>query len=114
MFIIKKSKIAFNNSRVTFALKSTTAAIALLAGSSTFAAATGGFSTTDGGNMSGAQSFTAATYQEINTIIANAKLDANGSKVTGGAYPLIITYTGNEDSLIATIVKDQTVDAAGI
>lgn len=106
MFTIKKS-------RAVFVLKSTTAAIALLAGSSAFAAATGGFSTTDGGNVSGAKSFTAATYQEINTIIANALLDANGSKVTGGAYPLIITYTGNEDALIATIVKDQTVDANG-
>jgi len=98
---------------IGFALKSMTAAITLLAGSTALAAATGGFSTTDGGNVSGAKSFTAATYQEINTIIANAKLDENGSKVTGGAYPLIITYTGNEDSLIATIVKDHTVDASG-
>lgn len=96
-----------------FTVKSIAAAIALLSGTSAFAAATGGFSTTDGGNVSGAKSFTAATYQEINTIIANAKLDANGSKVTGGAYPLIITYTGNEDALINQMIKDHTVDASG-
>jgi pectate lyase len=95
----------------SFTLKSMTA-VALLASSSAFAATTGGFSTTDGGNITGAKSFSAATYPEINTIIANAFLDANGSKVTGGAYPVIITYTGNEDALIAQIVKDQTIDAA--
>ncbi len=96
-----------------FTLKATAAAIALFTGSSAFAAATGGFSTTDGGNVSGAKSFTAATYQEINTILANARLDANGSKVSGGAYPVIITYTGNEDSLIAQVIKDHTVDSSG-
>ncbi len=95
-----------------FTLKATAAAIALFSGSA-MAASTGGFSTTDGGNVSGAKSFTAATYQEINTIIANAKLDANGSKVSGGAYPLIITYTGNEDSLINQMIKDHTVDSSG-
>jgi pectate lyase len=96
-----------------FMLKATAAAIALLTGSSAFAAATGGFATTDGGNVSGAKSFTASTYEQINTIIANAKLDANGSKVSGGAYPVIITYTGNEDSLINQVIKDHTVDASG-
>lgn len=96
-----------------FTLKSIAAAVALCAGSSAYAAATGGFSTTDGGNVSGARSFTAATYQEINTIIANAKLDANGSKVTGGAYPVIITYTGNEDSLINQMISDHTVNSSG-
>ncbi len=90
MFTVQQQSA--NNTK-RFTLKATTAAIAMLAGSSAFAAATGGFSTTDGGNVSGAQSFTASTYEQINTIIANAKLDANGSKVTGGAYPLIITYT---------------------
>ena len=97
----------------SFTLKAIAAAVALCAGSSAFAAATGGFSTTDGGNVTGAKSFSAATYQEINTIIANAKVDANGSKVTGGAYPLIITYTGNEDSLINQMIKDHTVDSSG-
>jgi len=96
-----------------FSVKAITAAIALIAGSSAFGAATAGFSTTDGGNVSGAKSFTAKTYEEINTIVANAKLDANGNKVAGGAYPLIITYTGNEDSLINQIVKDHTVDSSG-
>ncbi|WP_062057613.1 pectate lyase family protein [Cellvibrio sp. OA-2007] len=89
------------------------AAVAMCTSSSVFAATTGGFATTDGGNVSGAKSFTASTYEQINTIIANARLDANGNKVTGGAYPLIITYTGNEDSLIAQIVKDHTVDSSG-
>lgn len=103
----------FITSKKTLGFKSIITAATLFTASSVFAAATGGFSTTDGGNVTGAKSFTAATYQDINTIIANAKLDANGSKVTGGAYPLIITYTGNEDSLIATIIKDQTVDTAG-
>ncbi len=96
-----------------FTLKATAAAVALITGSTAFAAATGGFSTTDGGNVSGAKSFTASTYQEINTIIANAKLDASGSKVSGGAYPVIITYTGNEDSLIAQMIKDHTVNSSG-
>jgi pectate lyase len=97
----------------TFSLKLMATTIGLLAGSSALAAATGGFSTTDGGNVSGAKSFSASTYQEINTIIANAKVDANGSKVTGGAYPLIITYTGNEDALINQMIKDHTVDSSG-
>jgi pectate lyase len=106
MFTIPSARVSTKKS--AFTLKAMAAAIALGAGTSAFAAATGGFSTTDGGNVSGAKSFTAATYQEINTIIANAKLDASGNKVTGGAYPLIITYTGNEDALIAQILKDQT------
>jgi len=111
MITIKKATKLERNER--FTLKAIAAAVALCAGSSAFAAATGGFSTTDGGNVSGAKSFSAATYQEINTIIANAKVDANGSKVTGGAYPLIITYTGNEDSLINQMIKDHTVDSSG-
>lgn len=99
--------------KASFTISCIAATIALLSGSHAFAAATGGFSTTDGGNVSGAKSFTASTYQEINTIIANAKVDANGSKVTGGAYPVIITYTGNEDSLINQMIKDHTVDSSG-
>lgn len=98
---------------INFSLKLITATVALLAGSCAFAAATGGFATTDGGNVSGSKSFTAATYPEINTIIANARLDANGGTVTGGAYPVVITYTGNEDGLIAQIIKDHTVDSSG-
>lgn len=94
-------------------LKALAAALALLTGSAVFAATTGGFSTTDGGNVSGARAFTASTYQEINTIIANAKLDASGNKVSGGAYPLIITYTGNEDSLINQVIRDHTVNSSG-
>ncbi|HTF96656.1 MAG TPA: cellulose binding domain-containing protein [Cellvibrio sp.] len=96
-----------------FTLKAMAAAIALCAGSSAFAAATGGFSTTDGGNVSGAKTFSASTFEQINTILANARLDANGDKVSGGAYPVIITYTGNEDSLIAQMVKNHTVDSSG-
>ena len=87
-----------------FTLKATAAAIAICAGTSAFAAATGGFSTTDGGNASGSQSFTASSYEQINTIIANAK---------SGGYPVVITYTGNEDSLINQVMKDHTVDSSG-
>jgi pectate lyase len=87
------------------------AAVALCVSTSAFAATTGGFSTTSGGNVSGARSFTASTYEQINTIIANARYDDNGNKVATGAYPLNITYTGNEDALIAQIVKDHTIDA---
>ena len=54
-------------------VKSLVAAMGLVASGSVFAAATGGFSTTDGGNVSGARSFSASTYEQINTIIANAK-----------------------------------------
>lgn len=109
MSIVQKNKSA----STCFSLKTTAVAIALITSSSAYAAATGGFSTTDGGNVSGAKSFTASTYEQINTIIANAKLDANGNKVTGGAYPVIITYTGNEDALINQVIKDHTVDASG-
>nr|AAW84049.1 pectate lyase [uncultured bacterium] len=111
MFTTTGSHCARNSAR--FSLTAIAAAVALMAGTSAFAAATGGFSTTDGGNVSGARSFTASTYQQINTIIANAKLDDAGKKVTGGAYPLIITYTGNEDSLINQMIKDHTVNSSG-
>ncbi|ACE86187.1 pectate lyase family protein [Cellvibrio japonicus] len=96
-----------------FAIKSAVLATALLVGNSASAAATAGFSTTDGGNVTGARSFSASTYEQINTIIANAKLDDNGKKVTGGAYPVIITYTGNEDALISQVIRDHTVDSSG-
>lgn len=107
---INKSKITVRDLR--FTLQAAVASVAIFAGGA-FAATTGGFATTDGGNVSGARSFTASTHAEINTIIANARLDANGSKVTGGAYPVIITYTGNEDSLINQIIRDHTVDSSG-
>ncbi|WP_331346555.1 pectate lyase [Cellvibrio sp. UBA7661] len=102
-----------NQNGISFRIKSIATAVAFATSGTVFAAATGGFSTTDGGNISGAQSFTASTYEQINTIIANAKLDANGNKVTGGAYPLIITYTGNEDALINQVIRDHTVDSSG-
>ncbi len=98
---------------VGFTLKSMATAAVLFASTGVFAAATGGFATTDGGNVSGSRSFTAATYPEINAIIANARLDANGDRVIGGAYPVVITYTGNEDNLIAQIIRDHTVDSSG-
>ncbi len=101
------------NKKLALGFKALTAATALFAGSCAFAAATGGFSTTVGGNVSGARSFTAATMEEINTIIANARYDDNGNKILSGAYPLIITYTGNEDALINQIVADHTADANG-
>jgi pectate lyase len=51
--------------------------------------------------------------QGIIDAIAAARLDSTGKEVTGGAYPVIITYTGNEDALIAQVVRDSTVDASG-
>jgi pectate lyase len=94
-------------------LKSLAIAIAVFTSSGAFAASTGGFATTDGGNVAGAQSFSASTYEQINTIIANAKVNASGTKVNGGAYAVVITYTGNEDSLINQMIKDHTVDSSG-
>jgi pectate lyase len=71
----------------------------------------GGFATTLGGYASGSRAKTAASFDELNAIIAAARVDDTGKKVTAGAYPLVITYTGNEDTQIAQIVKDHTVDA---
>jgi len=34
--------------------------------------------------------------------------------VAGGAYPVIITYTGNEDALINQVIKDHTPGANGV
>jgi len=93
-----------------FTLKATAAVAALVCGTS-FAASTGGFATADGGNVTGAKSVTVSTMQGIIDAIAAARLDSAGKKVSTGAYPLIITYTGNEDALIAKIVKDSTIDA---
>ncbi|SLM64880.1 MULTISPECIES: polysaccharide lyase [Dickeya] len=82
------------------------------------AADTGGYTKTDGGDVAGAVKKTAASMQDIVKIIDDAKLDANGKKVKGGAYPLIITYTGNEDSLInaaaADICSQSAKDARGV
>jgi len=96
-------------------LKKSTAALMMLGSSMAFAAQTGGFATTDGGNVSGAKSFTASSYTAINSIIANALLDpSTGKKVSGGAYPVIITYTGNEDSLINQVLQDHKPGADGV
>jgi len=80
------------------------AALGLIASSSVLAAATGGFSTTDGGNVSGARSFNASTHTQMQQIIEDAK---------AGGYPVIITYTGNEDALINQMIRDHTVDSSG-
>nr|WP_324257205.1 right-handed parallel beta-helix repeat-containing protein [Cellvibrio fontiphilus] len=80
------------------------AALGLAASSSVLAAATGGFSTTDGGNVSGARSFNASTHTQMQQIIEDAK---------AGGYPVIITYTGNEDALINQMIRDHTVDSSG-
>ncbi|GAB4063549.1 pectate lyase [Uliginosibacterium sediminicola] len=95
---------------------SSSSSIASSSASSTSAGAvattSGGFSTATG-NIATARSFTAASYTDINTIIANARFNDAGTKVSTGAYPLHITYTGNEDALIAQIVKDHTKDSSG-
>ncbi|MEQ4512819.1 MAG: pectate lyase PelC [Dickeya sp.] len=79
---------------------------------------TGGYAATAGGNVTGAVSKTATSMQDIVDIIAAARLDANGKKVKGGAYPLVITYTGNEDSLInaaaANICGQWSKDPRGV
>src|SRR6185436_10527352 len=49
----------------------------------------------------------------IQTIIDAARVNGAGTPVANGAYALHITYTGNEDPLIAQIIKDHTVDASG-
>jgi pectate lyase len=72
---------------------------------------TGGFSTATG-NAASARKFTAASHTEIQAILDKALLNDAGTKVAGGAYPVHITYTGNEDALIAQIVKDHTVDSS--
>jgi pectate lyase len=77
------------------------------------ASQTGGFATTAGGKVANAREFTATTFEEINTLIAHARYDDAGKKVATGAYPVHITYTGNEDALIAQIRADHTVDASG-
>jgi len=77
------------------------------------AAQTGGFATTAGGKVANAREFSATTFEEINTLIAHARYDDAGKKVATGAYPLHITYAGNEDTLIAQIRADHTVDGSG-
>jgi pectate lyase len=97
---------------MNFKLKAAALAVAMFS-SGAFAAGTGGFATTDGGNVPGARSVTASSMQGIIDAIAAARVDSSGKEVTGGAYPVIITYIGNEDALIAQIVKDSTVDSSG-
>lgn len=92
------------NSGVNFTRNLLVSALGLLASGSVLAAATGGFSTTDGGNVSGAQSFNASTHTQIQQIIENAK---------DGNYPVIITYTGNEDALINQVIADHTANSSG-
>ncbi|MFT4174939.1 MAG: hypothetical protein QM639_20380 [Rhodocyclaceae bacterium] len=93
-----------------FALNPVLAGLVLTVAYPAMAAQTGGFATADG-NVGSARSFTASTYEQIQTIIDNARYDDAGKKVSTGAYALKITYTGNEDALIAQIVKDSTIDA---
>ncbi|MEI7189760.1 pectate lyase PelB [Dickeya dianthicola] len=85
---------------------------------SSLAADTGGYTKTDGGDVAGAVKKTATSMQDILDIVEAAKVDANGKKVKGGAYPLVITYTGNEDSLInaaaANICGQWSKDARGV
>ncbi|WJV62278.1 polysaccharide lyase [Pectobacteriaceae bacterium C52] len=101
-------------------LKPITAGLLLALCQPVFAAstATGGYATTAGGNVTGAVSKTASSMQDIIDIIAAARYDSAGKKVKTGAYPLIITYTGNEDSLInaaaANICAQSAKDARGV
>lgn len=91
----------------------TTAPTALPTTPAPITTVSGGFATTTGGNVTGARAFNAATLEEINAIITAARTNDAGTKVNAGAYPVHITYTGNEDAKIAQIVADHTVDANG-
>ncbi|KAA9001088.1 pectate lyase [Affinibrenneria salicis] len=84
-----------------YLLPSAAAGLLFVACQPAMAADTGGYATTSGGDVAGAVKKTAGSMQDIVDIIAAARLDANGKKVAGGASPLIITYTGNEDALIS-------------
>lgn len=64
-----------------------------------------------GSTLSNARVKYAASLDDMNAIIAAARYDDAGKKVTAGAYPLLIVYSGNEDALIAKIVADSTIDA---
>ncbi|WP_192456557.1 polysaccharide lyase [Musicola keenii] len=96
------------------------AGLLLTVGLPTLAASTdtGGYATTAGGDITGAVSKTATSMQDIVDIIAAARYNDSGKKVKNGAYPLIITYTGNEDSLInaaaADICSQWSKDARGV
>ncbi|MGM3173362.1 polysaccharide lyase [Dickeya lacustris] len=94
------------------------AGVLLAMSHASLAADTGGYTKTDGGDVAGAVKKTATSMQDILNFVEAAKLDANGKKVKGGAYPLIITYTGNEDSLInaaaADICSQSAKDARGV
>nr|BAA00155.1 pectate lyase I precursor [Pectobacterium carotovorum]prf//1404233A pectate lyase I [Pectobacterium carotovorum] len=96
------------------------AALGLLAarGPTDNGANTGGYATTDGGDVSGAVKKTARSLQEIVDIIEAAKKDSSGKAVKGGAYPLVITYNGNEDALIkaaeANICGQWSKDPRGV
>ncbi|MEI7368250.1 pectate lyase PelC [Pectobacterium sp. 1950-15] len=89
-----------------YLLPSAAAGLLLLAAQPTMAANTGGYATTDGGDVAGAVKKTARSMQDIIDIIEEAKLDSKGKKVKGGAYPLVITYNGNEDALIKAAEND--------
>ena len=99
---------------MSFTLKSSVAIVAAMLAGSAFAANTGGFATTDGGNVTGAVKVTVNSMQGIIDAVAKARINpTTGAKVNSGAYPLHIIYTGNEDALIAQMIKDHTVDASG-
>nr|P16530.1 RecName: Full=Putative pectate lyase X; Flags: Precursor [Pectobacterium carotovorum]BAA00156.1 pectate lyase X precursor [Pectobacterium carotovorum]prf//1404233B PAL1 gene ORF [Pectobacterium carotovorum] len=89
-----------------YLLPTAAAGLLLLAAQPAMAANTGGYATTDGGEVSGAVKKTARSMKEIVDIIEAAQVDSKGKKVKGGAYPLIITYSGNEDSLIKAAEKN--------
>lgn len=64
-----------------------------------------------GSTLTGARVKFASSLQDMIDIVAAARVDDAGKKVTSGAYPLLIVYSGNEDALIAQIIKDQTPDS---
>ncbi|MEH2921813.1 polysaccharide lyase [Samsonia erythrinae] len=101
-----------------YLLPSAAAGLLLLAANPALAANTGGYATTEGGDVSGAVKKTAHSLQDIIDIIEEAKKDSSGKTVQGGAYPLVITYNGNEDALIKeaenNICGQWSKDARGV
>lgn len=101
-----------------YSLLSLATGLLVFATNPTFAADTGGYATTSGGDVSDAVKKTAHSMEDIVEIIEAARVDSSGKKVKTGAYPLIITYDGNEDALInaaaANVCGQWSKDARGV
>lgn len=66
-----------------------------------------------GSTLTGARVKHAQTFAQMNEIVAAARINDAGKTVKTGAYPLLIVYHGNEDSLINQVIADHTVIPGG-